>query len=332
MLAGERRRVAVPRSTARPGTTRSTGRRRWSPPAPATPRPAPCAPCELLDLARAGRGRRRVHRRHRRRGRRAGRAADERPAAGLAVLVRPGEQAGQAAGRRAGQVAGAEGHEGRRRRRGAHGLAAGDAVRAAARRCRSCSPTSTRRAWTRASAYVHGELDKLAAARPAVPGRAQPAQGPGHRFADQGRLRRRRPRHRGRVRGDVGQAAGVRRGRGGRVARVRAGDQHLGAVDHRDGVEARAPRAGRRPALLQPGRGAAAARGRARRADRRRDAGHGVRRRQGAEEVLRARAPTPRRSWSTGCSPASSARSPPPSSRARRSPSPTGRSTRWACR
>ena len=53
-------------------------------------------------------------------------------------------------------------------------------------------------------------------------------------------------------------------------------------------ADAGAPGAGRRPALLQPGRGAAAAGGRPRRADRRRDAGHRVRGRQGAEEVLRA--------------------------------------------
>ena len=66
--------------------------------------------------------------------------------------------------------------------------------------------------------YVHAELDKLAARGRLSPRHAQPAQGPGHRLAVQGRLRRRRPRHRGRVRGDVGQAAGVRRGRGRRLA------------------------------------------------------------------------------------------------------------------
>ena len=78
------------------------------------------------------RRRRRVHRRHGGRGRRADRPAHERRAAGLALLVRPGQQAGQAAGRCAGQVAGPEGHQGRRRRRRADGLAAGAAVRAPA--------------------------------------------------------------------------------------------------------------------------------------------------------------------------------------------------------
>ena len=65
---------------------------------------------------------------------------------------------------------------------------------------------------------------------------------------------------------------------------VRAGDQHLVAVDHRDGRRPRAPGAGRRLPLLQPGRGDAAARDRPGRADRRRHAGHRVRDRQGAEE------------------------------------------------
>ena len=36
-------------------------------------------------------------------------------------------------------------------------------------------------------------------------------------------------------------------------------------------------------------------------ADRRRDAGHRVRRRPGAEEVVACWSRTPRRSWSTGC-------------------------------
>ena len=49
-------------------------------------------------------------------------------------------------------------------------------------------------------------------------------------------------------------------------ARVRARHQHLVAVGHRDGRRPRAPRAGRRLPLLQPGRGDAAARDRPRRA------------------------------------------------------------------
>ena len=48
-------------------------------------------------------------------------------------------------------------------------------------------------------------------------------------------LRRRRLRHRGGVRGADGQEAGLRRGRDGRLGRVRAGDQHLVAVGDRDG-------------------------------------------------------------------------------------------------
>ena len=50
--------------------------------------------------------------------------------------------------------------------------------------------------------YVHAEIDKLLGQGPRLRRRGQPAQGPGHRLADQGRVRRRRLRHRGRVRGD----------------------------------------------------------------------------------------------------------------------------------
>ena len=57
--------------------------------------------------------------------------------------------------------------------------------------------------------YVHGEIDKLLREGPHQPGQGQPAHGPGHRLARQGRLRRRRLRHRGGVRGDGGQAAGA---------------------------------------------------------------------------------------------------------------------------
>ena len=149
--------------------------------------------------------------------------------------------------------------------------------------------------------YVHGEIDKLLGKGRVSAGQGQPAQGAGHRVAGQGGVRRRRLRHRGRVRGDGRQAAGVRRGRGGRLGRGRARDQHLVAVGHRDGVGAQAPRAGRRLPLLQPGRGPAAAGDRARRADRRRLAGHRLRGRQAAEEVVRAGEGRARRSSSTGC-------------------------------
>ena len=54
--------------------------------------------------------------------------------------------------------------------------------------------------------------------------------------AGQGRgLRRRRLRHRGRLRGDRRQAAGVRGGRGGRPGARDPRHQHLLAVGHRDG-------------------------------------------------------------------------------------------------
>ncbi|MFQ0801036.1 hypothetical protein AN648_15130, partial [Listeria monocytogenes] len=94
---------------------------------------------------------------------------------------------------------------------------------------------------------------------PAHPRRGQPAQGPGDGLAGQGGLRRRELRHRGRVRGDVDQAEGLRRARAAPVAGGDPGHEHLLAVDQRDGLAARAPRAGRGLPLLQPGPGAAAA-------------------------------------------------------------------------
>ena len=236
------------------------------------------------------RRRRRLHRRHGGRGRRAGRPADERRAAGLALLVRPGAQAGQAAGRGAGQVAGPEGHQGRRRRRRPHGVAAGAAVRPAARGARSSSPTSTRRASTRASATCTRELDKLAARGPAAARTA---------------LNRLKGLVTGSLSKDVFADAdlvieavfeemSVKQQVFAEVEAVVSAEcvlaTNTSALSITEmAVEARAPGAGRRAALLQPGGGAAAARGRARRADRRRGAGHRVRRRQGAEEELRAR-------------------------------------------
>ncbi len=69
-----------------------------------------------------------------------------------------------------------------------------------------------------------------------------------------------------------------------RVAGVCAGHQHVLAVGERDGRGPRAPRAGRRIPLLQPGRRAAAARGDPRRVHRRPDPGDGAVRGQGAPE------------------------------------------------
>ena len=74
------------------------------------------------------------------------------------------------------------------------------------------------------------------------------------------RLRRLRPRARGGLRGDPDQAAGLRRGRGARLARLHPRDEHVGALGHGDGRRARAPGAARRHALLQPGRADAARR------------------------------------------------------------------------
>ena len=66
--------------------------------------------------------------------------------------------------------------------------------------------------------YVHAEIDKLLA-------KGRISQDSANRLKalvtgadEQGRLRRRRLRHRGGLRGDGGQEAGLRRGRGGRLA------------------------------------------------------------------------------------------------------------------
>ena len=86
----------------------------------------------------------------------------------------------------------------------------------------------------RGRAYVHGEIDKLLAKGRLGPDAANRLR----RLVTgslTGRVRRRRPRDRGGVRGAGGQAGGVRRAGGRRLARVRAGHQHLLAVGHRDG-------------------------------------------------------------------------------------------------
>ena len=82
------------------------------------------------------------------------------------------------------------------------------------------------------------------------------------------------------------QEAGLGRAGEDRLAGGGAGDQHQLAVGDRDGRRPRAPGAGGRLPLLQPGRRPAAAGDHQRRADRRRHAGHRVRRRQGAAQVF----------------------------------------------
>ena len=128
-----RDRARAPRSTARPGTTRSPGPARSWPAAPATPPPARCAPssCSSWPGPASTAMRSPPGRRPRTTRWPTCVMTDELRASLYAFdLV---QQAGQAAGRRAGQVAGPEGHQGRRRRGGADGLAAGAAVRPPAR-------------------------------------------------------------------------------------------------------------------------------------------------------------------------------------------------------
>ena len=136
--------------------------------------------------------------------------------------------------------------------------------------------------------YVHGEIDKLVAKKRLDAGKAAKLHGlvtgsvDTSVFADADLVIEAVFEELA-----VKQQVWAERGEGG-LARVRAGHQHVVAVGDRDGGRPRAPRAGGRSALLQPGRAHAAAGDRARGADRRRDAGHRLRRRQGAEEVLRA--------------------------------------------
>ena len=129
-------------------------------------------------------------------------------------------------------LAGTPGHQGRYRRRRPDGQPAGPAVRPAARGPdRDDRPRSGSRGQGRG---LRPRRDRQAA-RPRAdqPGPGQPAQGPGQRFDEQGRLCRCRLRHRGGLRGDHRQEAGVRRGRGGGGGRLCAGDEHVLALDHR---------------------------------------------------------------------------------------------------
>ncbi len=113
-----------------------------------------------------------------------------------------------------------------RRRCRADGLAAGAALRPAARGAgrhdrprpgpgrRRCRPGARR--------------DRRAAGQgPDQPGPGQPAQGPRDRLDLDRGVRPGRLRDRGGLRGALGQAAGLRRGREGRLGRVRAGDEHV---------------------------------------------------------------------------------------------------------
>ena len=83
-------------------------------------------------------------------------------------------------------------------------------------------------------------------------------------------LARRRPRHRGRLRGDGPEEGDLRQARRDLQEGRDPRDEHVDARRRRDRRVDVAPRAGHRPALLQPGERHAAARDRARRRRRRR--------------------------------------------------------------
>ena len=99
---------------------------------------------------------------------------------------------------------------------------------------------------------IRGELDGLRRTRAPRGGgcRGAPASCRGGR--GDGCVLGLRARPRGGVRGARREARGVRRARGGRVAGLRACDEHVGALRLGDGGRSRPPRASRRPPLLQP--------------------------------------------------------------------------------
>ena len=107
--------------------------------------------------------------------------------------------------------------------------------------------------------YVHGEIDKLLGKGRIRPDKANQLKALVTGSVDRARLRRRRLRDRGGLRGTAAEEDDLRRPGEDRPAGRDPGDQHRVAVDHRDGRRPGAPRAGRRVPLLQPGRGAAAA-------------------------------------------------------------------------
>ena len=282
VLNGRRSRSSAPRSTAaRPGTRRARPRpgHRRRQGARRGPGPVPGARAHRAgpdgDL------------------RREGFAAEDEALADLIMgdELRAGlyafdlvQKRGQAAGRRAGQGAGPPGHQGRRRRRRSDGLAARAAVRPPARGAgRDDRPRPGAR---RQGRRLRPRRDRQAARQgPDQPGQGQPAQGAGHRVAGQGEAFADADF----VIEAVFEEMSVKQQVFAEVEAVVSGECVLATNTSslsvtEMAVEAGAPGAGRRLPLLQPGRGAAAAGDRPRRADRRRLAGHRVRGRQEAEE------------------------------------------------
>ncbi len=207
-----------------------------------------------LRRARPDRGRGRMEPRGGLRGRGGGdrRAPARPPGPGLALRVRP-RRAPRQEGRRQAGRRGASDPEGRNRRRRPDGEPTRDAVPPAPR-----SPDRDQRPRP-GDRRPRRRLHPRRAREPGPEGQVRRGQGPLPRIPRRGRddirpLRRLRPRPRSGLRGDVGEAAGLR-GAGGRgLARDDPRHKHLLAVRGRDGGQPRAPRARRRAPLLQPGR------------------------------------------------------------------------------
>ena len=195
------------------------------------------------------------------------------------------------------------------------------------------SPTSTRRASTRASATSTARSTSCSAKGRINARHGQPAQGAGHRLDRQGRVRRRRLRHRGRLRGARRSSS-----RSSPRSRRSSPPSASSPPTPRRCRSPRWPRELQHPErvvgfhffnpvavmpLLEIVRG---------RDDRRRDARHGLRRRQAAEARPRAGQGRPGVRRQPAAHPLPRRGDSPPSTRARRSRSPTARWTRSACR
>ena len=196
----------------------------------------------------------------RRRGGR-GRGAPARPRSpGLALRLRP-RRAPRQEGRRQARRRGAADPKSRNRRRGADGEPARDPLPPAPRGSdRNPRPRPGDR-------RPRGRLHPRRARGPGSEGPIRRRQGAVPRLARRGwddvrPFRRLRPRARGGLRGDVGEATGIRGAGGCGLSGGDPRDEHVLPLRGRNGQWPRTTRARRRPPLLQPRRGPPARRDR----------------------------------------------------------------------
>ena len=262
-----RRRAGTPRSTAATGSRSTQDRPAESP-----------APLRALELVAAARTATRDGG-LRRRGRGARRPGHERRAARRALRLRPRPAPGQAPGRRTRQGPGPPGHQGRHRRRRPDGQPARAAVRprlevpvvhdrprrGARRQGRRLRPRRGRQAARQAP---DRRRTRRTASRPWSPARRARTASPTPTSSSRPSSRRCRSSSR----------SSPRSRRSCRAECVLATNTSSLSITEM-AAELRAPRAGRRLPLLQPGRRHAAARDHPGRADRRRHSRNGFRHR-----------------------------------------------------